>query len=427
MTLERDSTLSLGRREVLATTGVIITGATAGCSDLPLIGQPSLADLPPFKEGWAAVRQDGSADVILRFDGDVQQKMEEANVSEEDLVGTGDIEVSQESVQIARTPDIPSQQTVEGSVEGFVEIHTNWPGARWYFTGLVSLDEEVPLVENPKFHVRFPSGYEYEFPTDQRRVIQGPVDVNRGEDKALVSYGEDSTYPRNRTIPFIDHYDYSALVWMRAYAEYRHRLLTQTIPLFDWDQYAQNMAEALRSGVSEVASYLAENAVTSIITSGIPSSQATAALSKFEDLQSVHDALTQEYDDFQAALESLSTLTYASVNETWMSVLTPDDGGGLPRLQTLSEIEWKNRNPVLATAHDQERFAHQLDEYQTLLDDQRSITQGILSDAQFTDISAFGDDEWRQLKRRAEQLVRRLDTHIGEEQAALETLRSEFS
>jgi len=427
MTSESRAPRPIARRELLATVSILLPGLGTGCVNLPDIRNQVSPELSPFRQGWAAVRQNSQVDVRLRFDGDIQRKIESSGLTEKDLIGTENFDVSQGSVQISDTPDVPDEQTIEGVVNDFVEVQSNWPGARWYFTGLVSLDEEVSLSSDPKFHVRFPSGYEYEFPTAQRRIENGPIDVQRGENKVLASYGKDSTYPRSRTIPFIDHYDYPALVWMRAYAEYRQRLLVQAIPLYEWDRYAQDWEEALRSGVSELTSYLAENAVTSIISSGIPSSRVTTAATKFEDLQSFHDAHTREYDEFQDALESLTTLTDASMNQTWMSVLMPDDGGGLPRLQTLSEREWKAHNPVLATAHDQERFVHHLNKYQKLLDDQRNVTQSILSDSQFKYISSFDQDEWRQLKRRAEKLVRQLDTHIGEEQLALETLRSELS
>lgn len=427
---QKDSPIS--RRTLLTGAGGTTVTGLAGCIEgLPGLGGPGLGDLPPFAEGYAAVRKDATVDVRLKFKGNVQQQIKNSRFDSRDLFTVDEFEFSKESVTIDRTPEFQEQQTVEGVIDGFIVTHSNWPGANWYITGLVSLSQDVPIVEDPQFFIRFPTGYQYKLPTAQTRVKSAAgvyTELVRADHRTLVSYGDETTYPKARTIPFIDHFDYPALVRMRTAAEYRNRLLTQMIPLFDWDTYANDAETALREGVSEIVGYLAENTVTSIVTAGIPSTRATASVLKLDEIRSIHEALTTEFTEFRSALESVESLTYASVNETWMSVLTPegDETAGLSRLAELSRLEWAVYNPVLATAHDQDRFRHHLQEYSASLEEQHAITQRILTDSRFTDISSFGDDEWRQLKQRATELLTQLDRQIAKEQSSLAALRREF-
>jgi len=148
-------------------------------------------------------------------------------------------------------------------------------------------------------------------------------------------------------------------------------------------------------------------------------------------LSDFHSVFTDDYEEFRGALDSIERQMEAAQNADWMAALTPanspsQDGVGLFRLGMLAGQEWQVRNPVLATAHDQNEFPRHLSTYQEEVARQREIAVQLRRESLFSQVQPTGEPYWQNLYALAERILDQSINMLREEETALQQLQSAF-
>lgn len=446
--MPQESSQTYDRRQLLngitATAGVT---ALAGCNIPDVLGDNKVS-LPPFISGWSKIQKSGDAKVVLQFDGDIVNKIASIPIPVSELIRlvTGyDVPVERQSVDIEETENLPDSETVEGVIQeaAFVE---SWPDASFYKIPRAVIPEEKTITaagqdlivelpaDDPTLYIAFPSGYKYTLPDMHDDVSRQPIiDVQR-ESGGLFDYDEN---PKHHTLPTVAHYDKPDAVWMRAASEYRFKWLRKMSTFYDTDYYVENQFTRIREAAQAISEDLAESAIESVLTSPLPTT-VTAPL----DIKGINDAVTNDYSEFEQALESISTIgsLFTENHQRWMNPLvytdteqennqsSPEKDQDMITLGQLARNEYRVMNPLLVSSPDQDLFRSNLSRYRSILEEQQNILNYLLFDSSFNPAREFenADPYWENLHTLAATFLREAKNMIDEEISMIDSIESRF-
>lgn len=428
------SSLSSSRRSLLGTLGVAGATGVAGCS---LPGSSGVA-FPRLTQAWVAVDEDGSGAVILAFDGDVQSAIGALGGDREDIVrvaGDKGLDVSFEEVRIDRRSQIlddpitANERLIQARIEDFASV-SSVAGRNRYATHRISyersidtstqtttsgssvdrrcrkhvLPQGIPSQPHVPFRVLFPDGAHYVFPL-AGTFARSAASASR---TALSSSPfEYNGLPEERTFPSIVHYHSPQLVTLRILAQYRAAVIRAVYRLYNFEYYECQTYAQLTDAVRGIVRRLGEQGVEALVPTPVPSSVDLAL-----DVRDVQQALTDEYSQLERALDRLSELAIASVNETWLGqlatgALDPRDERGFEYLHFAAISEAYLLNPGVAASRRATDFAARLRAYQTLLDGQRAVVERLVQHGgELRSVNVFGNGYWENLHRSAVTLLR---------------------
>jgi len=427
------------RRKFISTTGVGVLTALVGCEDrLPEIQDVTAPELPNFINGWAEIREDLDVEVMLQFDGEIQERIDENDINGDDLFPPDedtDVELKLfesrafEPFILDFAPDVPPDNTVKGILGNFVrkqEASEDGFPAPWYSTGLVHVSDEIDIDDNASFTVRFPSGYTYHLPIvhdrfdSDRPLPRGArvplAEVSNDMNRTHAGLFDYSEYDPDRSIPHIYHFDYGPLVTLRASAEYRIQLISEIGPLYDWKHEYYNGVDELVQGINEISEELVLASLEGIVTSALPRSASSAV-----DIYSLHDAFTTEFSHIQDAADSMSELILATQNESWMNFVHE----ALIALFDNSR-EAYDRNIILTTENDLDEFKKHLGRYETRL---KGDKQGLETEVnqEYWNIRPTGGEYWESLHTMGYEVMQEIHDVVSTELNAVTELRTELT
>lgn len=360
------------RRAFLRASGVTATTVLAGCN-IPFVGSEKL---PPLTNGWADVRRDGTVGLVLRFDGDIQGMMDKYSVSVTDILAgleENGYPVSNRRVSIRGTEQYPEEQTISAVISNLVTPTNSWPaGTRYAADNGFFLQRTIKLkggksvqvpVSKPSFILQFPNGYRYKLPRMDRMVTNTyKVKLNRSY-RGLFKYGD---YPRNRTVPVVQHHDPAVASEAHAFDAYRIYVLDKFEQLTDVSKYEEEFYSEFKQAVTDLGFEMGWEGATQF--NPLKFGFFPEVLGH---LISIHSALNQRRDELISSLESLSQWALAVENDNWMRPLNSDLGS----LRMNAEIGFRGMNPAWVTAPSRRLSKARLNDYISLLESQHSNLQ----------------------------------------------------